>query len=223
MLRRVPLKYPRRRFHELPALELRATRGEPIPLDAVAESLRERCAAAAHDPSTAGSADEWLAAGHSALRIVEHSGAAVDARLGRLLHTVLLRGGATEQSVGVLEAGVGAGTLHEEELRGITTQSLKRLVKATSRGPAPVAAAKAADSPPAAAATVTASEEGHWDLLRALQDRGLACERHHTLVLHACRSREEVHRVLRSMKLCGIVSNLPLPLLYPPSLKLHAC
>ncbi len=182
----------RRFFHELPGMERRAAAGETVPLDEVAVSLAVRCAAAARDPALAGPADEWLAAGNSAVRLVEHSGGTVDSRLGRALHAVLVRGGAIEESVQLLSSAVDAGTLHESEARSITSKSLKQLL-AVSSGDAPTEVA------------LTVREDGHWDLLRALQDQGLACQRHHTQVLHACKSREEVHRVLRGMKLSGTV------------------
>lgn len=195
MLRSRLLLKPRcvrlRRFHQLPAMEKRAAAGQPVPLAEVAEALAPRCTAAAQNPSQAGPADEWLAAGQSALRLVEHSGEPMDARLGWALHTVLLRGGATEESVQLLAKAASTGVLDEREVRSITTSSLKQLLVARSGDAQEVAA--------------TAREDGHWDLLRALQDHGLACQRHHTQVLHACESREEVHRVLRGMKLCKIV------------------
>jgi hypothetical protein len=182
----------RGRFHELPAMERRAGAGEVVHLDAVTASLAARCAAAARDPELAGPSDEWLAAGNSAVRLVEHSGGTVDSRLGRVLHEVLVRGGAIEESVQLLSFAVQAGTLQESEARSITAKSLKHLLSVRSGGQS---------NEPA----LTAREDGHWDLLRALQDHGLACHRHHTQVLHACESREEVHRVLRGMKASGIV------------------
>lgn len=181
-----------RRFHELPAMEKRAAAGQRVPLADVTEALAPRCTAAAQNPSQAGPADEWLAAGQSALRLVEYSGEPIDGRLGWALHTVLLRGGATQESVHLLAKAVSTGALDERAVRSITTSSLKQLLAARSGDAQEVAA--------------TAREDGHWDLLRALQDHGLACQRHHTQVLHACESREEVHRVLRGMKLCKIVS-----------------
>ena len=105
---------------------------------------------------------------------------------------VLLRGGAIDESVALLEKAVSAGALHEDEARKITNKSLKYLLNETTGGALNEA-------------VTTVCEDGHWDLLRALQEHGLACHRHHTQVLHACESREEVHRVLRGMKLCGIV------------------
>ena len=173
-------------------MELRAARGEDVPLEELVASLATRCAAANKNPALAGPQDEWLAAGRTALRVVEHSGGRVDGRLGQLLHMVLLRGGAIDESVALLEKAVSTGALHEDEARKIANKSLKHLLNETSGG-APNEA------------VTTACEDGHWDLLRSLQDHGLACHRHHTQVLHACESREEVHRVLRGMKLCEIV------------------
>lgn len=178
-------------FHELPGLEKRAELGEYVDLAEVEQSLSIRCAAVAQDPAAQpGPADEWLAAAQSASRLIERSGRQPDYRLSHALHAVLLRGGATDKSVDMLQRALDAGSIDEEGVRNITTHSLKHLVAAT-----------AADGTSAAAS----SEDGHWDLLRALQSRGLACQRHHTLVLHGCTSREEVHRVLRGMKQCGIV------------------
>lgn len=185
---------------ELQVFERRVARGEHVALDEVISSLATRCAAAAQNPvpATSGSGDEWLAAGQSALRLVDHSGRPIDSRLGGILHTVLLRGGAIEESVKILDKALSAGDLHDHEVRNVTTKSLKQLLAVQA---------------PSAAATAM-SEDGHWDLLRALQERGLACERHHTLVLHACGSREEVHRVLRGMKTCEIVRALYQPVYF---------
>ena len=134
---------------------------------------------AAFDPAAPHSADEWLAAARSALRLTEWSGETPDAALTSALFTTLLRGGACEEAVEVLVAG-GLG---HDEVKGLTTRSLKQLITTPC---------------------TEASEAGHWELLRALQSRGMAGVSHHTVVLHGCNSREEVQRVLQMMSAGGI-------------------